>query len=89
MSACPVSPLQARSYNIIISLYKTIIFYTKFYQNMHQNAGNMSQNFLGDTLYNKRAGKNISFLYENDNFWNYFKKHLIKIYTNTHQIAPF
>ena len=23
------------------------------------------------------------------NFWNYFKKHLIKIYTNTHQIAPF
>ena len=22
-------------------------------------------------------------------FWNYFKKHLIKIYTNTHQIAPF
>ena len=22
-------------------------------------------------------------------FWNYFKKHLIKICTNTHQIAPF
>ena len=69
-----------RSYNIIISLYKTIIFYTKFYQNMHQNAGNMPQNFLGNTL---------QFLYKNDNFWNYFKKHLIKIYTNTHQIAPF
>ena len=47
---------------------------------MHQNAGNMPQNFLGNTL---------QFLYKNDNFWNYFKKHLIKIYTNTHQIAPF
>ena len=22
-------------------------------------------------------------------FWSYYKKHLIKIYTNTHQIAPF
>ena len=54
-----------RSYNIIISLHKTIIFYTKFYQNMHQNAGNMSQNFLRklNTLYSKRAGtsKIISF----------------------------
>ena len=53
-----------RRYNIIISLYKTIIFYTKFYQNMlDQNAGNMSQNFLGklNTLYSKRAGKIISF----------------------------
>ena len=47
---------------------------------MHQNAGNMPQIFLGNTL---------QFLYKNDNFWNYFKKHLIKIYTNTHQIAPF
>ena len=28
---------------------------------MHQNAGNMSQNFLGNTLYSKRAGKIISF----------------------------
>ena len=27
--------------------------------------------------------------YKNDNIWNYFKKHLIKIYTNTHQIASF
>ena len=42
---------------------------------MHQNAGNMSQNFLGklNTLYSKRAGKIISFLYINDNLWNYFK----------------
>ena len=47
---------------------------------MHQNAGNMPQIFLGNTL---------QFLYKNDNIWNYFKKHLIKIYTNTHQIAPF
>ena len=49
---------------------------------MHdQNAGNMSQNFLGylNTLYSKRAGKIISFYIKNDNFWNYFKKHLIKI----------
>ena len=38
----PISPLQARSYNIVISLYETIVFYTNFYQNMHQNAGNMS-----------------------------------------------
>ena len=42
-----------------------------------------------NTLYSKRAVKISSFLYKNDNFWNYFKKHLIKIYTNTHQIAPF
>ena len=58
---------------------------------MHQNAGNVSQNFLWklNTLYSKRADKIISFLYNNDNFWNYFKKHLIKIYTNTYQIAPF
>ena len=40
-----------------------IIYDTKFYQNMRQNAGNMSQNFLGklNTLYSKRAGKIISF----------------------------
>ena len=49
----------------------------------------MSQNFLGNILYSKRAGKIIIFLYKNDNFFNYFKKNLIKIYTNTHQIAPF
>ena len=49
----------------------------------------MSQNFLGNTLYSKRAGKIISFLHKNNIFLNYFKKHLIKIYTNTHQIAPF
>ena len=40
-----------RSYNIIISLYKTIIILHQFYQNMHdQNAGNMSQNFLGKLI---------------------------------------
>ena len=51
----------------------------------------MSQNFLGkfNTLYSKRAGKIISFYIKNDKFGNYFKKHLIKIYTNTHQIALF
>ena len=76
----PLHHIARRSYNIIIFLHKTIIFYTKFYQNMHQNAGNMPQNVLGNTL---------QFLYKNDNFWNYFKKHLIKIYTNTHQIAPY
>ena len=59
----PVSPYQARSYNIHIFLYETIIFYTKFYQNIHQNAGNMSQNFPDklNTLYSKRADKIISF----------------------------
>ena len=45
---------------------------------MHQNAGNMPQNFLGNTL---------QYLYKYDNFWIYFKKHLIKIYTNTHQFC--
>ena len=52
---------------------------------MHQNAGNMFQNFLGklNTLYSKRAGKIISFLYKNDNFLKKFWKHLIKIYTPT------
>ena len=35
-------------------------------------------------------GNTLQFLYkEYHNFWNYFKKHLIKIYTNTHHIAPF
>ena len=33
--------------------------------------------------------KIISFLYKNGKFLNYFKKHLIKICTKTHQIAPF
>ena len=44
-------------------------------------------------VYSNRAGKILSFYIKNDNFWNYFKKHLLKIlYTNrsnTHQIAPF
>ena len=42
-----------------------IVFYIKFYKNIHQNAGNMSQNFLGklNTLYiyknkNKNKHKN-------------------------------
>ena len=26
---------------------------------------------------------------KNGTFWNYFKKHLMKIYTKAHQIAPF
>ena len=58
---------------------------------MHQNANNMSQNFLGklSTLYIASVQvKSLVFIYKNDNFCNYFKKHLIKIYTNTHQIAP-
>ena len=40
-----------------------------------QKAGNMFKNFLGklNTLYSKRAGKIISFLYKNDNFWNYLR----------------
>ena len=57
-----------------------------------QNADNMSQNFFGklNTLYSKRAGKIISFFYIKwAIFLNCFKKHLIKIYTNKHQIAPF
>ena len=32
--------------------------------------------------------KSLVFI-KNYNFWNYFNKHLIKIYINTHQIAPF
>ena len=70
---------------------KRSFFYTKFYQNMHQNAGNISQNFLGklNTLYSNRASKIISFYIKMTIFGNNFKKHLIKIYTNTHQIAPF
>ena len=76
-----------RSYNILISLYKTIICLSKY---ADQNAGNMSQNFLGklNTLYSKRAGKIISFYIKMTIFFNCFEKHLIKIYTNTHQIAP-
>ena len=37
---------------------------------MHQNAGNMSQNFLGKliTLYSKRVGKISLVLYKNDKF---------------------
>ena len=35
------------------------------------------------------ASVQVKSLYKNDNFCNYFKKHLIKIYANTHQIAPF
>ena len=53
---------------------------------MHQNADNMSQNFLGKL---NIASVQVKPLYKNDNFCNYFKKHLIKIYANTHQIAPF
>ena len=58
---------------------------------MHQNTNNMSQNFLGklSTLYIASVQvKSLVFIYKNNNFCNYFKKHLIKIYTNTHQIAP-
>ena len=41
------------------------------------------------SLYSKRAGKIISFYIKLTIFLNCFKKHLIKIYTNTHQNAPF
>ena len=41
--------------------------------------------FWGSLIPFKRAGGIISYV----NFWNYFKKYLIKIYTNTHQIAAF
>ena len=48
---------------LIFFYMKGSFFYTKFYQNIHQNAGNMSQNFLGklNTLYSKLADKIISF----------------------------
>ena len=36
------------------------------------------------------ASVQVKSLYKNDNFCNYFKKHLIKIYASMqHQIAPF
>ena len=31
----------------------------------------------------------LVFIYNNGHFWNYFRRHLIKIYSKTHQIAPF
>ena len=35
------------------------------------------------------ASVQVKSLHKNDNFCNYFKKHQIKIYVNTHLIAPF
>ena len=53
----------------------------------------MSQSFLGklNTLlvYNKRAYKIISFYLYMTIFGIILKEHLIEIYTNTQQIAPF
>ena len=58
---------------------------------MHQNAGNMVQNFLGklNTLYHKRTGKIISFYIKMTIFGIILRNIWSKYYTNTHQIAPF
>ena len=51
----------------------------------------MSQNFLGklNTLYSKRADKIISFYMKMTIFGIILRNILIKMYTNTHQIASF
>ena len=73
-------------------LYSYVHFYTTFYQNIHQNADHVFKIFSGslNTPYSMRAGKIISFYIKMVMFGIILiKKHLIKIYTKTHQIAPF
>ena len=69
---------------------KTIIFYTNFYQNIHQNASFVAY-FLTKLiiLHSKRACKIISFYMKMVIFENILRKNQIKIYTKTHNFSKF
>ena len=85
------APLRLPTYSkratiISLFLYETRIFYTKFYQNLHQNASPLT-NFR--IPHSNRAGKVIIFYFKIVTVGNVLRQNLIKMYTKTHQIAPF
>ena len=57
----PIHHSKRAAITLIFFYMKQSFFYTKFYQNIHQNAGNMSQNFLGKPYIASFADKIISF----------------------------
>ena len=75
----------------IISLYLYIkrSFFTPNFIKIYLKMLEKCLKIFSGIHYSKRAGKILCVYIKMTTFWNYFKKHLIKIYTNTHQIAPF